>query len=228
MNTIDIACFEVNEHGRLLSGNRRFCRMFGFEPSELPWHYVTDLYRYISDWEKFRHDTQNASFTTRMKNRRGRSFDCCIVREIFQNEDGEVIFRNTIHKIGEGKGVVTQTVPLSVVFLAKCSDCLKPGSVCSATVARPRRSRKRSTAKRPRYKARRPFVSHKRLGASEPCCRKRAIFKRGIGEQGRRKGKGGEGGKENKKRKAVRKNRFSTYLRRKNYTPKASSAAPET
>ena len=119
MNMIDIACFEVNEHGRLLSGNRRFCRMFGFEPSELPWHYVTDLYRHVDDWEKFRRDTENASFTTRMKNRRGRSFDCCIVREIFQNADGEVIFRNTIHKIGEGKGYVPQTVPLSVVFLAK-------------------------------------------------------------------------------------------------------------
>ena len=61
MNTIDLAYFEVNEHGRLLSGNRRFCRMFGFEPSELPWHYVTDLYRYTSDWESFRRDTQSAS-----------------------------------------------------------------------------------------------------------------------------------------------------------------------
>jgi PAS domain S-box-containing protein len=136
MNMIDIACFEVNEHGRLLSGNRRFCRMFGFEPSELPWHYVTDLYRHVDDWEKFRRDTENASFTTRMKNRRGRSFDCCIVREIFQNADGEVIFRNTIHKIGEGKGYVPQTVPLSVVFLAKCSDCGAQIRVASAPETR--------------------------------------------------------------------------------------------
>ncbi len=123
MNTIDLAYFEVNEHGRLLSGNRRFCRMFGFEPSELPWHYVTDLYRYTSDWERFRRDTESASFNARMKNRRGRSFDCCIVREIYQNDDGEVIFRNTVHKVGEGKGVQPQTVPLSVVFVTKCSDC---------------------------------------------------------------------------------------------------------
>ena len=136
MNTIDIACFEVNEHGRLLSGNRRFCRMFGFEPSELQWHYVTDLYRYVSDWEKFRRDTQSASFTTRMKNRRGRSFECWIVREIYQNQDGEVIFRNTIHKVGEGKAVVTPTVPLSVVFLAKCSDCGAQIRVASAPETR--------------------------------------------------------------------------------------------
>lgn len=136
MNTIDIACFEVNAHGRLLSGNRRFCRMFGFEPSELQWHYVTDLYRYVSDWEKFRRDTQTASFTMRMKNRRGRSFDCCIVREIYQDQDGEVIFRNTIHKIGEGRMPVTSTVPLSVVFIAKCSDCGAQIRVASAPETR--------------------------------------------------------------------------------------------
>ena len=123
MNTIDLACFEVNEHGRLLSGNRRFCRMFGFEPSELQWHYVTDLYRYVSDWENFRRDTQSARFNARMKNRRGRSFDCCIVREVFQNEDGEVIFRNTVRKMGEVKAQQEHTVPLSVVFVTKCSDC---------------------------------------------------------------------------------------------------------
>ena len=29
-NKIDVAYFEVNAHGRILSGNRRFCRMFGF------------------------------------------------------------------------------------------------------------------------------------------------------------------------------------------------------
>ena len=71
-NSIDLAYFEVNQHGRLLSGNRRFCRMFGFEPSELPWHYVTDLYRYASDWNAFRNDTVSASFNMRMRNRRAR------------------------------------------------------------------------------------------------------------------------------------------------------------
>ena len=135
-NSIELACFEVNEHGRLLSGNRRFCRMFGFEPSELPWHYVTDLYRYVSDWEKFRRDTQNASFNTRMKNRRGRSFECCIVREIRQNPDGEVVFRNTVYKVGEAKGSVPQTVPLSVVFIAKCSECGAQSRVSSAPETR--------------------------------------------------------------------------------------------
>lgn len=122
-NSIELAYFEVNEYGRLLSGNRRFCRMFGFEPSELPWHYVTDLYRYASDWNTFRNDTVNASFNMRMRNRRGRSFDCCIVREIYQNAEGEVIFRNTVHKVGEGRTATVATHPLSMVFLAKCTEC---------------------------------------------------------------------------------------------------------
>ena len=122
-NSIELAYFEVNEYGRLLSGNRRFCRMFGFEPSELPWHYVTDLYRYASDWNTFRNDTVNASFNMRMRNRRGRSFDCCIVREIYQNAEGEVIFRNTVHKVGERRAATVATHPLSMVFLAKCADC---------------------------------------------------------------------------------------------------------
>ena len=123
-NSIELAYFEVNEHGRLLSGNRRFCRMFGFEQSELPWHYVTDLYRYASDWEQFRNDSEKICFNMRMKNRRGRSFDCCIIREIVQNADGEIIFRNTVRKVSEDHAATTnQTTPLSLVFLAKCAEC---------------------------------------------------------------------------------------------------------
>lgn len=121
-NTIELACFEVNEYGRFLSGNRRFCRMFGFEPSELPWHYVTDLYRYPDDWDKFRYDSKKTYFNVRMKNRRGRSFDCCIIREILQDADGEIIFRNTIRKVGDVPAAV-QSASLSVVFVARCSEC---------------------------------------------------------------------------------------------------------
>jgi hypothetical protein len=47
LNSLETACFEVNEHGRLISGNKRFCRMFGFKSEdEVMWHYVTDLYRH--------------------------------------------------------------------------------------------------------------------------------------------------------------------------------------
>ena len=123
-NMIDQAYFEVNEHGRLLSGNRRFCRMFGFEESEIPWHYVTDLCRFIGDWNAYRNNASSVSFSIRMKNRRGRSFMCNLVREIYQNEEGEVIFRNMVCKVGEAKNVVAaETTPLTMVFIAKCAHC---------------------------------------------------------------------------------------------------------
>ncbi len=136
-NSIELACFEINQHGRLLSGNRRFCRMFGFEMSEIPWHYITDLYRYPNEWAEYRDSTQ-ASFVARLKNRRGRSFKCNIVREVVQNDDGEIIFRNTVHKVSEGRLSSPQAMPLSMVFLARCSDCGAQIRVASASETRRR------------------------------------------------------------------------------------------
>ena len=123
-SVIDQAFFEVNEHGRLLSGNRRFCRMFGFEESEVPWHYVTDLCRFPGDWNSYRDNMSQVSFSIRMKNRKGRSFMCNLVREVFQNADGEIVFRNMVCKVGENKGVLAvSAAPRSMVFIAKCAHC---------------------------------------------------------------------------------------------------------
>ena len=126
-NTVEMACFEVNVHGRLISGNRRFCRMFGFEESEVPWHYVTDLYRHLKDWENLRTAPEGCRFEARLKNRRGRSFDCLIIREIFTNADGELCFRNVVQR----KGEQVATKPLdekstTMVFLVKCARCSNP------------------------------------------------------------------------------------------------------
>ncbi len=122
-NTIDLACFEVNVHGRLLGANKRFCRMFGFEESEVKWHYVTDLYRHTKDWDEFRCATEGNSFEARLKNRKGRSFDCQIIREVFTNTDGEICFRNTVQRKGEEVAVPAQAAPVSMVYLAKCAQC---------------------------------------------------------------------------------------------------------
>ncbi len=123
-NTIEMACFEVNEHGRLLSGNKRFCRMFGFDESEIQWHYVTDLYRHVKDWENFRTAAEQNSFVIRMKNRKGRSFSCNVVREMIQKPSGEIIFRNTVHRQGEAVDAdAVVSTPSSVVFIAKCAHC---------------------------------------------------------------------------------------------------------
>lgn len=130
LNSLESACFEVNDRGRLISGNKRFCRMFGFKSEEeVMWHYVTDLYRYEKEWEDFRdcNTTSRHHFVARMRNRKGRSFMCSIVREIVPDAEGRMIFRNTIHRLGEKSiaPTVTETEPEnpSVVFLAKCAHC---------------------------------------------------------------------------------------------------------
>lgn len=122
-NTIDLATFEVNAQGRLLSGNKRFCRMFGFEESEVQWHYVTDLYRHVKDWEEFRNAAEGDRFEARLKNRKGRSFDCMIVREVFQNDAGEMCFRNVVLRKGESVAAPVGENKLAMVYLARCSHC---------------------------------------------------------------------------------------------------------
>ncbi|WP_407444671.1 PAS domain-containing protein [Fibrobacter sp.] len=127
-NNIDMACFEVNEHGRILSGNRRFCRMFGYGEDEIMWHYITDFYRYKKEWDAFKNcdNLTQHHFVARMKNRKGRSFKCSISREVIQDEEGRIVFRNYVSRVGEDSNVVVKEAPVqtrSVVFVAKCGYC---------------------------------------------------------------------------------------------------------
>lgn len=130
MNTNqETACFEVNEHGRILSGNRRFCRMFGFDENEIRWHYLNDLYRYHKDFVAFLSgtDAMNCNFVAKMRTRKGRSFKCSITREAVQDSYGKIRFRSTVRKLVSGEAVAataaTNAMPSSVVFLAKCDHC---------------------------------------------------------------------------------------------------------
>lgn len=100
--TQDAAFCETNKHGRLLSANQRFCRMFGFKPEDIPWHYVIDLYRHEKDWKAYR-DNESAPgdcnhFFMRLRNRRGRSFKCVISRTTALGADGQIVYRNVIKK----------------------------------------------------------------------------------------------------------------------------------
>lgn len=123
-NTIELACFEVNIHGRLISGNKRFCRMFGFEESEVQWHYITDLYRHAKEWDEFRSAPEGSCFEARLRNRKGRSFDCTIVREVYTGADGEICFRNVVQRKGEQVEVKpAETHGTTMVYLAKCAQC---------------------------------------------------------------------------------------------------------
>lgn len=124
-NVMDFACFEVSEHGRLISANKRFCRLFGFCESEIPWHYVTDLCRYVQDWENYKNTADQNCFVIRMKNRKGRSFNCDVVRETIQKPNGEIVYRNMVRRKGDADAAFgdIQTTSLSVVFLGRCGSC---------------------------------------------------------------------------------------------------------
>jgi len=139
-NTVELASFEANEHGRLLSGNRRFCRMFGFQESEIKWHYVTDLCRKSEDWESFRDSDVQESFNMRMKNRKGRSFCCKLYRSIKQDEEGRLVFCTTIRRVGDPEASVraSMTQGLALVFLARCAHCGGQVRVSTAGEARSR------------------------------------------------------------------------------------------
>lgn len=126
----DIAICEVNDHGRLLTGNDRFCRMFGFLPQEIAWHYLCDLYRYEKDFKTYigcaPADSANLRFVVRLRNRKGRSFKCSILREASTDAFGRTIYRNVIQRLS-GVGRV-QSVPLktpgkaSVLYLNDDED----------------------------------------------------------------------------------------------------------
>lgn len=139
-NTIELACFEANEHGRLLSGNRRFCRMFGFQESEIQWHYVTDLCRKAGDWESFCNSENPDSMNMRMKNRKGRSFSCRLFRSVKQDDQGNLVYSTTVHRVGDSmvERAVVSNEKDSVVFLAKCAHCGAQIPVATAGEARVR------------------------------------------------------------------------------------------
>ncbi|MCQ2103544.1 MAG: PAS domain-containing protein [Fibrobacter sp.] len=136
-NSIELATFEANEHGRLISGNRRFCRMFGFQESEVQWHYVTDLCRNAKDWVSFSASTEDC-ISVRMKNRKGRSFCCKLFRNVKQDDNGNVVFSATVHRVGDPEAVkpVSASQPQTIVFLAKCAHCGEQVPVATAGEAR--------------------------------------------------------------------------------------------
>lgn len=100
-----VARCEINETGRILNANKKFCKMFGFALDEPMWHYICDLYRYPKDWETFRLMTQeesdNQTFLVRMKNRRGRSFKCSILRTTRVDENGSLIYSHEITRLND-------------------------------------------------------------------------------------------------------------------------------
>lgn len=110
------ASCEINFHGRFLSANKRFCRLFGFSEGEVEWHYLRDLFRYERDWDDFIRESANPpkSFVVRLKNRKGRSFLAKVFRTA-SSLDGKKVYRNTFQKIpGESEKSKDKTSPTKV------------------------------------------------------------------------------------------------------------------
>lgn len=102
MKNNESAYCEINDHGRLLSANKRFCRLFGYKEEQVEWHYIRDVFRYEQDWITFiQKATAKAShFIVRLKNRKGRSFLASISREAFE-QNGKTIYQNTFQKLSD-------------------------------------------------------------------------------------------------------------------------------
>ena len=112
----DTAVCEVNGHGRLLDGDERFCHMFGFLPQEIAWHYLCDLYRYEKDFKAYigcaPADSANLRFVVRLRNRKGRSFKCSILREASTDASGRIVYRNVIQRLSGAGAGRARSVPL--------------------------------------------------------------------------------------------------------------------
>lgn len=127
----EAACI-VNTHGRLLAANQRFCRMFGFQNEEAQWHYLSDLYRHASEWKLFRESANDSDeqrhFVARLRNRKGRSFKCRIARQSVVNDEGKLIFVNSIAKIDSPRDAVLPLAEnghttIRQLYFNSCAEC---------------------------------------------------------------------------------------------------------
>lgn len=102
MKIKEVASCEINDHGRILSANRPFCRLFGFSEAMVEWHYLQDVFRFDADWNSFVQSpaAKTAHFIVRLKNRKGRSFIASISREA-EWESGKAVYRNSFRKISD-------------------------------------------------------------------------------------------------------------------------------
>ena len=102
MKNNESAYCEINDHGRLLTANKRFCRLFGYKEEQVDWHYLRDVFRYDQDWTSFIQNatTKASHFIVRLKNRKGRSFLASISREASEL-NGKTVYQNTFQKLSD-------------------------------------------------------------------------------------------------------------------------------
>ncbi|MDR2731729.1 MAG: PAS domain-containing protein [Fibromonadaceae bacterium] len=96
----DAVCI-ANCSGRILTANKRFCKMFGFELDEVKWHYLCDLYRRKSELDRIlkKLPEKEEVFKTRMRNRAGRSFPCLLRHRATKSNEGIPLMMHSIQRV---------------------------------------------------------------------------------------------------------------------------------
>jgi PAS domain S-box-containing protein len=95
----DAVCI-ANNSGRILTANKRFCKMFGFEQGEVKGHYLRDLYRHKEVLSRILQNIpeQDDVLQTRMRTRTGRSFPCLLTCCATKSLEGIPLLRHSIQR----------------------------------------------------------------------------------------------------------------------------------
>ncbi|MDR2593173.1 MAG: PAS domain-containing protein [Fibromonadaceae bacterium] len=95
----DAVCI-ANNSGRILTANKRFCKMFGFDQSEVKGHYLCDLYRHKEVLSRILENIpeQDDVLQTRMRTRAGRSFPCLLTYRGTKSLEGIPLLRHSIQR----------------------------------------------------------------------------------------------------------------------------------
>jgi PAS domain S-box len=97
INETEEAVCVANNSGRILTANKRFCKMFGFDPSEVRWHYLCDLYRHKNEFSSI--PEKEEILQTRMRSRSGRSFPCILTRRATKSVEGIPLLMHYIQRV---------------------------------------------------------------------------------------------------------------------------------
>jgi PAS domain S-box-containing protein len=97
----DAVCIS-NNSGRILTANKPFCKLFGFEENEVKWHYLSDLYRHKEELSCILENTPEQAdiLQTRMRSRSGRSFPCLLTRRATKSLEGIPLLIHSIQRVG--------------------------------------------------------------------------------------------------------------------------------
>ena len=100
INETEEAVCIANDSGRILTANKRFCKMFGFDQSEVKWHYLCDLYRHKGEFSNTLELPEKEDvLQIRMRSRTGRSFPCILTRRATKSLEGIPLLMHYIQRV---------------------------------------------------------------------------------------------------------------------------------